>query len=121
VKKTLGYHERRSVLQQAAALLSEEADNRDFRPAYARMNPGAKLRHNSFEFRRVAGPARAVILGPWLYVRAPGMNLPRAFQKITEEMRREKHLGALEGRLRLTNSGSLAAVREIIDAFKRDE
>ena len=78
VKKTLGYHERRSVLQQAAALLSEEADSRDFRPAYgrARMNPGAKLRYNS---------------------------------------------GALEGHLLLTNSGSLAGVREIIDAFKRHE
>lgn len=119
MKKELSYHERRVALQEAARILAQEADQKEFRPAYARMNPGAKLEYNAFEFNRSGGTTRAVIMGPWLYVHAPGIRLPRAVNEVTEEMRKEKHLGALNGRMRLTENGSLEALHKVIEALKR--
>jgi hypothetical protein len=118
MKNELSFHDRRAALQQAAKILAAEADRKEFRPAYARMNPGAKLEYNAFEFNRVGSTARAVIIGPWLYVYAPNVKLPMAVIEVTEEMRRERHWGALNGRLRLTNNGSLDTLRKVIEALK---
>jgi len=77
------------------------------------MNPGARLQQNVFYFGRPNKPPRVVLFGPYLYVHAPGVQLPRGVESISEEERRAKHLGALHARVRLADDPSLQLVRKI--------
>lgn len=105
---------RRRVLQQAVELLSEAANHEKLVQTYSRMNPAAKLRANAFYFGELDAPPRAIIYGPRLYIHAPGVRLPAEAIEVPEEVRKERHLGALHSFIPLTCNRDLAALRKII-------
>jgi len=110
---------RRAVLEQASERLAAAARHSAFLASYSRMNPAARLKANAFYFGSDGEPPRAVILGPWLYIHAPGAALPSSVETITGDTRRQKHLGALHARVPLTSRDHLKLVDQVIAALRR--
>jgi hypothetical protein len=117
---TSPFDEAREVLREAEGILASHARRKTFRATYSRANPGAHLRSNVFFFGDSEGPPRAVIFGRWLYVHAPDYNLPRGFKSISDEVRREKHLGQLHARVSLQRS-TLPLIAELAQILRRSE
>ena len=108
-----------SVLREASEILSRSACSSTFKGTYARMNPAAALTKNVFMFGQSAGPPRAVLWGPYLYFDAPDAVLPPEFEHLDDEYLREKHIGALGARLRLSGVERLRVVRALIKVLAK--
>ena len=111
-------HERRRVVHESVALLSASASHEKFVATYARMNPAAQIKANAFYFREPNAPPRAIIYGTWLYVHAPGVKLPPEVLQVSEDERKQRHLGSLHSRIPLRREGDLAVLRKVIRAVQ---
>lgn len=112
------YTQRRRIIEETAEFLTTNSDDHRFVRTYAINNPKLKIKFNVFYFGIPNDTSRVIIWGPWLYVHAPTVKLPKAVIPISEETRREKHLGNLHSRLLLTTPNSLNVVREIVKILK---
>jgi hypothetical protein len=118
-KKRVNQVERRGVLVKAAEFLAGAASSSKFVQSYARMNPAAKLRSNAFFFGAAGRPPRVVIFGPWVYVHAPGAKLPPGVERLTEEFRLQKHLGALHARISLDSPEAIETLKRTVKALRQ--
>jgi hypothetical protein len=60
-----------------------------------------------------------VIFGPWVYVHAPGVKLPAGIERLTEEFRLRKHLGALHARISLDAPEAIETLRRTVKALRQ--
>jgi hypothetical protein len=118
-RKRVNQVERREVLVKAAEFLASAASSSKFVQSYARMNPAAKLRANAFFFGARDRPPRVVIFGPWVYVHAPGAKLPPGVERLTEEFRLQKHLGALHARISLDSPEVIETLKRTVKALRQ--
>jgi hypothetical protein len=120
-RKRVNQVERRGILAKAAELLAAAASSSKFVQSYARMNPAAKLRANAFFFGATDRPPRVVIFGPWIYVHAPGVKLPAGIERLTEEFRLRKHLGALHARISLDSPEAIETLKRTAKALRQSQ
>lgn len=111
--------QRRKIIEEAAEFLTINSDDKRFVRTYSINNPRLEIKFNSFYFGTPNYTSRVIIWGPWLYIQAPNVKLPKAVAPIPEEIRREKHLGTLHSRLLLTTPKALSVVREIVKTLKK--
>lgn len=119
-KKIRSIPERRERLQRVSEMLAEKADNSKFVSTYSRMNPAATHKLNSFLFGSPNQIARAIIFGPWLYIHAPQVKLPKGVVLLSEEEIKQRHLGRLTAKVLLTERDSIQIVENLIQAFERE-
>lgn len=105
---------RRARIHKAAEALKRAAVHSAFRPTYARMNPRGAISRNVFHFGEINKAPRAVIIGPWLYINAPGRRFPTGVVPYTREESRRRHYGRFSARLLLTSKTALASVQNLI-------
>ena len=105
--------ERREIIRRAADELGQLAGSSAFVPAYARMNPAAKLTANAFYFGEHGRAPRIVIFGPWAYVHAFGHKTMEGVEQLSEELRVRRHLGALHARVLLDSPEALRILRSV--------
>jgi hypothetical protein len=120
-RKRVNQVERRGILVEAADFLATAASSSTFVESYARMNPAAKLRTNAFFFGAANRPPRVVIFGPWVYVHAPGVKLPAGIERLTEEFRLRKHLGALHARISLDSPEAIETLKRTVKALRQSQ
>jgi hypothetical protein len=108
----------RFVLERAVEILAGGAVATAFVRSYARMNPAANIRANAFYFGEVGEPPRVVLWGPWAYIHAPGVRLPKGVQRIAEQERKDRHLGALHARVRLKDPKGLPMLAALVDELR---
>jgi hypothetical protein len=113
------YSLRREAVLAVERTLAEAAKHRAFVPSYARNNPRLGLRHNVFYFGELMRPPRAVIIGSYLYVQAPGVPLPAGVEPFSERERARTHLGTLHGRLLLTEPRAPEILSRLVRALKK--
>ena len=95
-----------------------EAQSKLLRPAFARMNPAARIKYNVFYFGIAGQAPRAVVRGPWLYIDAPTAQLPSSVELYSEDEGRRTHVGRFNARLLLTSEESVSVLLKTIRALQ---